>query len=69
MERPDYWKTRLSEVEEILGTVKKGNVRSVAKSPGGRDVYLVEYGDKQDFNRTANYSSACGAGHPRFYAD
>jgi len=67
--RPDYWKTRLSEVDEILKTVKKGKVSVVAKSPGGRDVHLVEYGEKQDFNRTANFSSAAGAGHPKFYAD
>jgi len=69
MARPDYWKTRLEEIDDILKTVKKGTVRVVAKSPGGRNVHLVEYGEKQDFNRTANYSSACGAGHPRFFAD
>ncbi|MCL2527299.1 MAG: hypothetical protein FWE42_02680 [Defluviitaleaceae bacterium] len=69
MARPDYWKTRLCEIDEILKTVKKGKVSVIAKSPGGRDVHLVEYGEKQDFNRTANFSSAAGAGHPKFYAD
>ena len=69
MSRPDYWKTRLDEIAQILATVKKGKVSVIAKSPGGRDVHLVEYGEKQDFKRTANYSSAIGAKHPRFYAD
>ena len=69
MSRPDYWKTKLEEVDALMKTVKKGKASVVAKSPGGRDVWLVEYGEKQDFGRTANYSSACGAGHPRFYAD
>ena len=67
--RPDFWKTRLDEVDAIMKTVKKGKARVVTKSAGGRDVYLVEYGDKQDFNRTANYSSALGAGSPKYYAD
>ncbi|MDR0473725.1 MAG: hypothetical protein LBH43_08675 [Treponema sp.] len=30
---------------------------------------LVEYGEKQDFDRTANYSSSCGAGSAKYYAD
>ena len=66
---PAYWKTKLEDVESLMKTVKKGTAKVVAKSPGGRDVWLVEYGEKQDFNRTANYSSACGAKHPKFYAD
>ena len=69
MDRPNYWKTSLNEVEEILKTIKKGKVKNVGKSAGGRDLFLVEYGEKQDFNRQANYSSACGAGDPKFYAD
>jgi len=67
--KPDYWKTRLDEVEAIMRTAKKGKTRVVTKSAGGRDVYLVEYGEKQDFNRTANYSSALGAGSSKYYAD
>jgi len=67
--RPDYWKTRLEEVDEVMKTVRKGTVKVVAKSAGGRDVYLVEYGEKQDFNRTANYSSSMGAGNKKHYAN
>jgi len=69
VQKPDYWKTKLEEIDEILATVKKGKVSVVATSPGGRPVHLVEYGEKQDFGRTANYSSSCGAGHPKFYAN
>jgi hypothetical protein len=29
----------------------------------------VEYGEKQDFDRKANYGSACGARDPKFFAD
>jgi len=69
MKRPDYWKTSLNEVEDVLKGVKKGKVKNVGKSAGDRNLFLVEYGEKQDFNRQANYSSACGAGNPKFYAD
>ena len=69
MGRPEFWKTRLDEVEAVMKTVRKGKAQVVAKSAGGRDVYLVEYGEKQDFRRTANYSSALGAGSPKYYAD
>ena len=68
-ERPDYWKTRLDEVDSIMKTVQKGKVSVITKSAGGRDVYLVEYGEKQDFHRTANYSSAMGAGSSKHFAD
>jgi len=67
--RPDFWKTGPDEVDSVMKNVRKGNVRVVTKSAGGRDVYLVEYGEKQDFNRTANYSSAMGAGSAVHYAD
>ena len=68
-DKPHFWKSTLEEQSEILNMVKRGNVQSAAKSPGNRDVYLVEYGEKQDFNRTANYNSSCGAGSTRYYAD
>ena len=69
MNRPLYWKTKLSEVDETLAVVKRGTVKSAAKSAGGRNIYLLEYGEKQSFGRTANYSSACGAGNPKYYAN
>jgi len=67
--RPDYWKTRLDEVDEVMSIVKKGKVSVLTKSAGGRNVYLVEYGEKEDFNRTANYSSSLGAGSEKYYAN
>ena len=67
--RPEFWKTRLDEVKSVIDTVKKGTVKTAAKSAGNRDVYLVAYGEKQDFNSMANYSSSMGAGNKKFYAD
>ena len=69
MERPSFWKTHISEIEETMKGVKKGKARVITKSAGGRDVWMVEYGEKQDFNRRANYSSACGSRDPSCYAE
>jgi hypothetical protein len=41
----------------------------LGESAGGRKIFLFKYGEKQVFNRKANYNSACGANDPSFYAD
>lgn len=63
-----FWKSRLQEIEELMSTISKGNVTTLATSAGGRDIYAVEYGEKEGFGRRANYSSACGADNPEHYA-
>ena len=66
---PIFWKTRLKAVDETVSNVKKGSTRVIAKSPGGRNVYLVHYGKKNDLKSTANLSSSLGAGSSKYYAD
>lgn len=63
-----FWKSKLSEIEQCMTNVTKGKARVLAVSAGGRDIYAVEYGEKENFGRRANYSSACGAGNPEHYA-
>lgn len=65
---PAYWRSRLEDIEAELEEVKRGEVSTLATSPGGRPVHLVAYGQKEDFHSRANYNSACGAGNPAFYA-
>ena len=36
MSRPVFWKTTLSEVDAALAGIKRGSVKSAAKSAGGR---------------------------------
>jgi len=64
----DFWKSRVKDVQRSVEGVKKGKVETIARSPGGRDVYLVSYGKRDDFTSQANYNSACGAGNPAYYA-
>lgn len=65
---PSFWKCKLKEIQEGTASVKLGNARILASSAGRRDIPIVEYGEKEDFERKANYGSACGAGNPAFYA-
>ncbi|MGI2293541.1 M14 family zinc carboxypeptidase [Paenibacillus sp. GXUN7292] len=68
-EMPHYWRNSLLHIEQALKQVKRGQVRSLAVSAGGREIAVVEYGEKQPYNRLANYNSACGAGDTRYYKD
>lgn len=65
---PEFWKSELSEIDEVVLSVKKGKVTTV-KSAGGRPIHFIEYGKRNKFERQANYSSACGAGNLKSYAD
>jgi len=63
-----FWKSSLADIDETMKQVKLGNKRVLAHSAGGREIYMVEYGEKEDFGRKANYGSACGAGNLEHYA-
>ncbi|RKN83982.1 M14 family zinc carboxypeptidase [Paenibacillus ginsengarvi] len=65
---PAYWRSSLEHIEQTVSSVKRGQADVFARSAGGRDIYAVYYGDKQDFGRKANYNSACGAGDLTAYA-
>ena len=63
-ELPPYWTSRLTDVEQAVGQVKKGWARLLARSAGGRPVHLVTYGEAVDRRSTANDNSACGGDDP-----
>jgi len=65
---PEFFKSDLSAIEEEVGLVSKGEVKVIARSPGGFPVYAVFYGEKEDFHSQANYNSAIGAREPSSYA-
>ena len=67
-EAPVFWKGRVADIEAAVGAVKRGKTEIIARSPGGRPVYLAGYGVRADFQRQANYGSAVAAGDPGFYA-
>lgn len=65
---PGFFKSKLSDIENEIQKVKKGEVEIIATSPGGLPVYAVYYGEKENILQSANYNSAIGAKNPAFYA-
>ncbi|MBM7564294.1 M14 family zinc carboxypeptidase [Paenibacillus sacheonensis] len=63
-----FWKSNLSDIEQSMAEIVRGRSCVLASSAGGREIYVAEYGEKEDFGRTANYNSACGAGSTAHYA-
>ena len=64
---PAFYKSRLSDIDDVLKIVKKGAARVLAKSAGKRDIHLVTYGEKPAGRSQANYNSACGGNMPAAY--
>lgn len=65
---PDFYKSRLSDIDDEIENLKTGMAKAVAVSPGGRPVYAVYYGEKDDFHSQANYNSAVAARNPAYFA-
>ncbi len=65
---PDFFKSKLSDIDHEIINIKKGEVKVIATSPGGLPVYAVYYGDKDNFHSQANYNSAVAARNAAFYA-
>ncbi len=65
---PDFYGSTLSAIEDEIYHVKKGDVKTIASSPGGLPIYAVYYGIKDDFHSQANYNSAVAARDHSFYA-
>jgi hypothetical protein len=65
----DYWVNSPQAIEKAALGVKRGKCSVLTKSAGGRDIYLIEYGEKQDMKRTANCNSASYYRNLKVYAD
>lgn len=65
---PVFFKSRLNDIESEINHIKIGEVKIIAISPGGKPVYAIYYGEKEDFHSQANYNSAVAAGNPAYYA-
>jgi len=65
---PDFYKSKLSDIDNEIMNLKTGKAEVVATSPGGLPVYAVYYGEKEDFYSQANYNSAVAARDPAYFA-
>jgi hypothetical protein len=66
---PDFWVGSMKKLEEQLGMVKIGQVRIIARTPGGRPVHLVSYGSREQVAHKANFNSAVGGRLESAYMD
>jgi hypothetical protein len=64
---PSFWRSSLAAVENTLAEVKKGQVRQLGRSAGGRPIHVIAYGKSDNLPSTANYNSACAAADPAAY--
>ena len=65
---PDWWPVSLAEVNKHFKTyAKRGSVRRLCRSAGGRDLWLYELGSGKPLNRTSNYSAATASNDVRSY--
>ena len=68
IETPPWWITSPDEVQSYLeNKVRNGRVSIPGKSAGGRDIYVYEYGEKENLPQTVSFSSACAAKKPELY--
>lgn len=65
---PDFYKSKLKDIESELNNLKIGKAELIATSPGGLPVYAVYYGEKENLQSQANYNSAVAARNPAYYA-
>jgi hypothetical protein len=65
---PEFYKSKLTDIDKELEHVQVGKIETIATSPGGLPVYAVYYGEKEDFQTQANFNSAIGARDPAYYA-
>jgi hypothetical protein len=64
---PAFFRSDLVAIEEEVSLIRKGEVKVIARSPGGLPVYAVYYGEKEGRRSQANYNSAIGARDRTFY--
>jgi len=68
-EPPPFWIGDIQDLRARLARLKRGDVRTIAISPGGRPIDRVAYGDKEAVERNANYNSAVGGRDATAYLD
>jgi len=67
MGTPEFYRTSLSAVEEVLSAVRRGTVKEIGRSAGGRPIWAVAYGEFEPIERAANLSAALAARNPEAF--
>jgi len=68
-ELPEFWVGHSDGLAERWSRIKRGEVRQIAKSPGGRPIHLICYGEREPLESRANFNSAVGGRDTSAYMD
>jgi hypothetical protein len=66
---PDFWVGDVAGLGARFDQLKLGQLTTIARSPGGRPLYLVSYGHREEVAHHANFNSAIAGHDPLAYMD
>jgi hypothetical protein len=66
---PKFWVGDVAGLSERFEKLKRAEVDVIARSPGGRPLHLIAYGERERQRRRANFNSAIGGREPAAYID
>lgn len=66
---PDFWLSRLKDIDGAVREVKTGTVERIGQSAGGSKLYAFNYGELEPMASTATISSAMASDRPEAFYD
>ena len=66
---PEFWIGDVVGLDQRWQTIVRGQMRTIATTPGQRPLHLIAYGTPDPLVPRANYNSAIGARNPAAYVD
>jgi len=68
-ELPAFWVGSVEDLASRWAKLPAGQVRETTRSPGGRPLHLLSFGEREDVKHRANFNSAVGGREPAAYMD
>ena len=68
-ELPEFWIGDVKDLPARWQKLTRGTARVIAKSPGGRPLHLITYGERERVKHRANFNSAVGGRDLSAYMD
>ena len=66
---PTFWVGAVDDLPDRWEKLARGEVKTIATSPGGRPLHLITYGKQEKLRRRANFNSAVGGRDASAYMD
>lgn len=66
---PEFWIGDVAGLPARWEQLRAGTCQELARSPGGRPLHLIAYGEREEVRHRANFNSAIGGQDPSAYLD